>query len=161
MIDDVPVRFVESKKLQTRRLQCGDIVIEVSGGSKNQPTGRSLLITDTLLSQFEQPTVPASFCRLFRPKTQEIGYLLSMHLINIYQAGKTWEYQNQSTGISNFQTKVFLEKELIMMPTDDILEKFYITIDKILNKRYSQESQNLRKIRDLLLPKLLRGENVL
>ncbi|MBS9783515.1 MAG: hypothetical protein KGV46_03075 [Pasteurella sp.] len=158
IIDDVPTRYVESKKLKTRKLQLGDIVIEVSGGSKNQPTGRSLLITETLLSQFEIPIVPASFCRLFRPKTKQLGYLLAIHLQKIYQDGKTWEYQNQSTGISNFQTKIFLEKELIIIPSNEILDKFYNITTSILDKRYSSENQNLIKIRDTLLPKLLSGK---
>ncbi|MDP8100056.1 restriction endonuclease subunit S [Pasteurella atlantica] len=156
-INDVPIRYVENKKLQARRLQHGDIVIEVSGGSKNQPTGRSLLITEKLLSQFEIPIVPASFCRLFRPKTDLLGYLLSIHLQNIYKEGKTWEYQNQSTGISNFQTKIFLEKELVTIPPNEILENFHNIIVSILDKRYSKENKLLQKIRDTLLPKLLSG----
>ncbi len=157
-INDVPIRYVENKKLQARRLQHGDIVIEVSGGSKNQPTGRSLLITEKLLSQFEMPIAPASFCRLFRPQTVQLGYLLSIHLQNIYKEGKTWEYQNQSTGISNFQTKIFLEKELVIIPPNEILEKFHNIIVSILDKRYSTENKLLQEIRDTLLPKLLSGE---
>lgn len=154
----VPIRFIQNSKLKNRKLQNGDIVIEVSGGSKNQPTGRSLFITDLLLSRFEQPIVPASFCRLFRPKTEKIGLILGLHLQKIYQEGKTWQYQNQSTGISNFQTTVFLENEMVVLPCEIILDFFAKRINPIFGKIYSNENQILAKTRDLLLPKLLNGE---
>ncbi|WP_426877661.1 restriction endonuclease subunit S [Glaesserella parasuis] len=155
---DVPTRFVEQKKLKSRKLQHSDIVIEVSGGSKNQPTGRSLLITDKLLSRFNNPIVPASFCRLFRPKSENYGYLLALHLQIIYQQGKTWEYQNQSTGISNFQTTHFLETEKVILPTNKTLMYFAEMVYPIFDKIYSNENQKLTEIRDELLPKLLSGE---
>lgn len=155
---DVPTRFVEQKKLKSRKLQYSDIVIEVSGGSKNQPTGRSLLITDKLLSRFNNPIVPASFCRLFRPKSENYGYLLALHLQIIYQQGKTWEYQNQSTGISNFQTTHFLETEKVILPTNKTLMYFAEMVNPIFDKIYSDENQRLAEIRDELLPKLLSGE---
>ena len=60
----VPVRYTSAKKLTTRKLEHGDIVLEVSGGSKDQPTGRALYLTNGLLSQFDCPVEPASFCRL-------------------------------------------------------------------------------------------------
>lgn len=154
----VPIRFIQNSKLKNRKLQNGDIVIEVSGGSKNQPTGRSLFITDLLLSRFEQPIVPASFCRLFRPKTEEIGLILGLHLQKIYQEGKTWQYQNQSTGISNFQTTVFLENEMVVLPCEIILDFFAERINPIFGKIYSNENQILAQTRDLLLPKLLSGD---
>src|SRR5262245_3505397 len=37
-------RFVKPTSLEKRRLQEGDLVIEVSGGGPDQPVGRSLLI---------------------------------------------------------------------------------------------------------------------
>ncbi len=57
----VPVRYTSQKKLATRKLQDGDIVLEVSGGSKDQPTGRALYLTTRLLQQFDCPVEPAAF----------------------------------------------------------------------------------------------------
>ena len=42
--DAIPKRYIAKNKLKSRKAKYGDIIIEVSGGSKNQPTGRSLLI---------------------------------------------------------------------------------------------------------------------
>lgn len=46
-----PERYVEAKKLKSRRLIDGDIVIEISGGSKGQPTGRSLFMAKAVIDR--------------------------------------------------------------------------------------------------------------
>lgn len=153
----VPVRYVNKKKLQTRQLQDGDIVIEVSGGSPTQPTGRSLFISQKILDGFKEPVEPASFCRLFRPLNVKLGLLLSCHLTKIYSDGKTWIYQNQSTGISNFQTKVFLEKELVVVPDAGVLDAFIHNMRPFIDRIHSGESKKLSALRDTLLPELLSG----
>ncbi|MEG0936421.1 restriction endonuclease subunit S [Comamonas sp.] len=154
----VPIRFTTQKKLKSRQLQAGDIVIEVSGGSKEQPTGRSILITEEILARFDCPLEPASFCRLFRPSQISLSYLLAQHLSFIYKQGKTWEYQNQSTGIANFQTTHFLETELVAVPTDDVLEKFCEIVVPMVKKMNSPQIEQLGKLRDILLPRLISGQ---
>jgi type I restriction enzyme S subunit len=72
--------------------------------------------------------------------------------------GKTWLYQNQSTGISNFQTTVFLEKEILTLPPLILLEEFEKIITPIIKKIDSSERLFLSNLRDTLLPKLLSGE---
>ncbi|MGL6519566.1 hypothetical protein ACSZNZ_23500, partial [Aeromonas caviae] len=136
MIGRVPVRYTSQKKLATRKLQDGDLVLEVSGGSKDQPTGRSLYMTTGLLEQFDCPVEPASFCRLLRPISHEYGVLLSQHMTYIYADGKTWQYQNQSTGIANFQTTHFLETEVVAVPTDDVLKLFAETIRSMIDRSH-------------------------
>ncbi len=155
----VPRRWVEYKKLRKRQLIDGDIVIEISGGSPKQPTGRSIYITHSLLSRFGSAVEPASFCRLFRPKTKPIGSLCAQHLKYIYDKGKMWGYQNQSTGISNFQTKTFLQEELLSTPDNEkILEAFHSQFRPLVDTIYSNRSWILAKIRDALIPKLISGE---
>lgn len=156
--ENVPVRYLNEKKYKTRKLQVGDIVIEISGGSKNQPTGRSLFITENILNNLGNEIAPTSFCRLFRAIDHHIGLLLALHLQIIYQNGKTWLYQNQSTGISNFQTKVFLENEKVIIPDGEVLREFYKHIMTVFSKITTSENKALTELRDTLLPKLLSGE---
>jgi len=154
----VPTRYTSKKKLASRILQAGDIVIEVSGGSPKQPTGRSVRITDSILARFDHPVVCASFCRRFRPKNLALGVLAACHLDALYQAGGTWKYQNQSTGISNFQTTHFLVAEKVVLPPEDIAEKFYKLISPFCERMTANESLTLAQIRDTLLPKLISGD---
>ena len=105
--------------------------------------------------------VPASFCRRFEPKSIQLGLLASIHLNKIYSEGKTWEYQNQSTGIANFQTKYFLEAEQLLIPNHQVLEQFYLLVMPLITKAHNSEQIKLALVRDALLPKLISGELVL
>lgn len=154
----VPVRYTSAKKLATRKLQDGDLVLEVSGGSKDQPTGRALYLTDALLGQFDCPVEPASFCRLLRPIDRNTGLLLAQQLTYIYGIGKTWEYQNQSTGIANFQTTHFLESELVAVPPSEVLAVFADAVRSIVDRGHVSQIQTLTSLRDTLLPRLISGQ---
>jgi type I restriction enzyme S subunit len=154
----VPVRYTSAKKLATRKLQDGDLVLEVSGGSKDQPTGRALYLTDALLGQFDCPVEPASFCRLLRPVDRNTGLLLAQQLTYIYGIGKTWEYQNQSTGIANFQTTHFLESELVAVPPSEVLAVFADAVRSIVDRGHVSQIQILASLRDTLLPRLISGQ---
>jgi type I restriction enzyme S subunit len=157
-IGNIPIRFIKEKKAISRFLKPGDLVIEISGGSKDQPTGRTILITRELLDRLDNSAIPASFCRLIRPK-QGFSEFLGVYFDKIYSEGKTWEYQNQSTGIANFQFKYFEEKEVLALPNDPlIIEAFNELVDPIISTISSNENLDLVKLRDTLLPKLISGE---
>lgn len=157
-LDGVPRRYVSPKKLKSRRLQDGDIVIEISGGSKTQATGRSLYCTDSLLDGFVTPVVPASFCRLFRPADKYLGILLAIHLSSIYAAGKMWNYQVQSTGLANFQTTHFLESELVVVPPEPIRETFFDLVRPLIERQQAASIRTTASLRDALLPRLMSGQ---
>jgi type I restriction enzyme S subunit len=160
-LDSIPRRFVQPSKFPQRRLEPGDVILEISGGTKKQPTGRSLLVTRGVLDVLGGDVVPASFCKLLRPLRREAAYVLAAHLSELYERGGTWKYQNQSTGISNFQYKYFAATEHLPMPADGNLVTEYATMvgplyDKIDVGR--AECETLADLRDTLLPKLLSGE---
>lgn len=157
-IGKIPTRYTTAKKLASRQLQAGDIVLEISGGSPTQPTGRSIFISESTLERFSNAAVCASFCRRFQPKNRDLGALAFMHLQHLYAAGGTWEYQNQSTGIANFQTTRFLESEMVVVPTAELLRVFSAKANSLLKKMSSNENLTLAKLRDSLLPKLISGE---
>ncbi|MDP9993813.1 type I restriction enzyme S subunit [Variovorax boronicumulans] len=157
-LNRVPIRYTSQKKLATRCMKVGDLILEVSGGSRDQPTGRSFRMTANAMREFDCPVEPASFCRLLRPDSLEIGVILGLHLSYIYQQGKTWEYQNQSTGIANFQTAHFLNAELVTRPSAAVAEAFFKIVNPLLERRHDPQGKQLSGLRDTLLPQLLSGE---
>ncbi|WP_286181554.1 restriction endonuclease subunit S [Escherichia ruysiae] len=157
-MSSAPCRWVEPKKLEKRKINNGDIIIEVSGGSPTQSTGRSIFMTEQIISRLGGIIEPASFCRKFEPLSIEIGLIISLHLNKIYNDGKMWEYQNQSTGIANFQTKYFLEAEHIVMPDVEIINTFYNIVMPWIDKSHNNNQIVLSNLRDTLLPKLISGE---
>lgn len=136
----LPIRFEKKAKVRSVELHAGDIVLENSGGTATRPTGRTVLITQTLIDSYDCPVIPASFCRLLRFSPSIDSTFAYYWLQEMYHAGRTWGYQNRSTGLSNFQFKVFSAKEC--MPGISAEEQRHIAcilaeIDKkiVLNNR--------------------------
>lgn len=116
----VPVRWEESKKVARRALREGDLVLEISGGTKDRPTGRSVFVSDGVLRPHHVPVIPASFCRLLRPDPMRVvPRYLYYWLQDMYRDGRTWGYQVQSTGLANFNIEWFLDRELVRVPPLD------------------------------------------
>ncbi|MBK8548414.1 MAG: hypothetical protein IPL63_13905 [Saprospiraceae bacterium] len=56
-----PKRFLHKDKVADLKLKEDDLIIEMSGGSKDQPTGRCAIVTKQLLDYFEHPLVCSNF----------------------------------------------------------------------------------------------------
>jgi type I restriction enzyme, S subunit len=140
----VPYRYHSTSNLRSRRLQAGDIVMEVSGGSKDQPVGRSLLITPAVLAEFDDDVMCASFCKLVRPDTDLVDpAYLYWHLQRIYDNREILQYQVQSTGISNFQFEAFLDQHEVELPPLPVQRR----IGGILSAYDDLIENNTRRIR--------------
>lgn len=156
-----PRRFHTPSNFRNRKLKARDIVFEVSGGSKDQPVGRAVMVPAAVLSRTQSPLICASFCRLIRADaSQLLPELLHLHFERIYANRQIMQYQTQSTGITNFKFTVFLEKEMILQPTKEAQERFAEAVLPMIGlvERLGVENSNLRATRDFLLPKLISGE---
>lgn len=109
----LPVRYEKDSKVNSVALRAGDIVLENSGGTDSRPTGRTVFVTNELIDAYDCPVIPASFCRLLRFDNRANSEFVYYWLQEMYSAGRTWGYQNRSTGLSNFQYKVFADSELL------------------------------------------------
>lgn len=120
-IGNAPQRWETETKVKKRTLDTGDIVLEVSGGTKNRPTGRSIYVTDKMVEESIHPLIPASFCRKIKVDREVANPRFVYYwLQSMYQSGRAWNYQNQSTGIANFQFEQFLDDELVWLPSLNI-----------------------------------------
>lgn len=160
-IESCPLRYHTESNFRSRKLKAGDIVFEVSGGSKGQPVGRALLINQSLLNSYDNDVICASFCKLIRPDKETIlPELIYLHLLEIYANGVIEKYQVQSTGITNFKYEFFLKNDQILVPDREIQQNFADHIIPIFDmiQKLGAKNRNLRRTRDLLLPKLISGE---
>jgi type I restriction enzyme S subunit len=161
-VDSVPYRYHTPSNLRSRRLQTGDIVFEVSGGSKGQPVGRTLLITPELLSAFGGDDVMcASFCKRIQPDQTACGpEMLYLSFLEAYESGEIEQYQVQSTGISNFKWTEYIANTSRVVPPDGLRKCFQEIVRPLLREvaTLGLKSANLRRTRDLLLPRLLSGQ---
>lgn len=158
---DCPLRYHTDSNIRSRKLVANDLVFEVSGGSKAQPVGRCLFVSDRLLRRFDGDVICASFCKLVRANQSQIApELLYHYLLECYTDGTIEQYEVQSTGIKNFKFTVFLDNESLVVPPPEIQRSFVTYVRPIIDSIHvlGRKTELLKKTRDLLLPKLLSGQ---
>ena len=155
----MPTRYILPKNFATKQLTAGDIVVEISGGSPTQSTGRCTAITQSLLDRYDSGMVCTNFCKAIKPKE---GYSLFIYYYWQYLYGKGifFSYENGTTGIKNLDFSGFIETETILIPPVDKVIAFDDYCKSIFNQIFANGKQNehLAVLRDTLLPKLMSGE---
>ncbi len=155
------LRYHKASNFKTRQLIKDDIVFEVSGGSKDQLLGRTLLITKDLLKFFNSNVICASFCKLIRPNQKNVNPLFLKYFFKLYyDTGMVGTFQTQSTGISNYHFEDFLNFQTLNVPDITTQSKFENTVQPIIEEKdaLSLENSTLKQSRDLLLPRLISGK---
>jgi type I restriction enzyme S subunit len=157
----VGLRYHKESSLPNRRLIAGDILFEVSGGSANQPIGRTLLITPEVLEAFDEDMICASFCKRLVPIDKDLAVYLFLFLDHIRSTGELLAYKKDSaSALQNFNFKAFLEGQYICVPPSHLLLAFSEIVWTLLSQaaQLAITIDRLVKARDLLLPRLMNGE---
>ena len=155
----MPIRYILPKNFASKQLVNGDIVVEISGGSPTQSTGRAAAISSSLLARYDKGMVCTNFCKALKPIT---GY--SMYVYHywqyLYDQGVFFSYENGTTGIKNLDISGFLETEPISIAPEMLVNKFDTFCQAVFSKVYANglENEQLALVRDTLLPKLMSGE---
>lgn len=155
----MPTRFILSKNYTAKKLVDGDIVVEISGGSPTQSTGRAAPVSESLLGRYNRGMVCTNFCKAIKPK-QGYSMFVYHYWQHLYDAGVFFGYENGTTGIKNLDINGFIETEEIVIPPLNIVGRFDAVCQAIANKVYANglENERLANLRDALLPKLMSGE---
>ncbi len=157
----IPYRYHSKTNLRTRALQDGDIIFEVSGGSKTEGVARTALIRQAILEQFGGQVMCASFCKLIRPANARMSQYLYDTFLYLRSSGETTKYDKRSaSSIVNYRWKDFLEQQMMPVPSEVVLEKYNNLSGNIYQKilSCSRTIQTAKLARDYLLPKLMSGE---
>lgn len=155
----MPIRYILPKNYEKKHLVEGDIVVEISGGSPTQSTGRCAVISQALLDRYEQKIVCTNFCKALKP-LDGYSHFLYYYWTYLYEKGCFFAYENGTTGIKNLDIAGIIENEFLQLPPIEIMEKFNELCDKLASTIFSNgtETERLAQLRDALLPKLMSGE---
>jgi type I restriction enzyme, S subunit len=114
-LDDSDIAYldVEAKKLEKRRLQFGDIILEKSGGGPKQPVGRVALFDKT-----EGDFSFSNFTAALRVRdSRELDFrFLHKYLHWTYLSGITEGMQSHSTGIRNLDGDAYKAIKITFPP---------------------------------------------
>lgn len=156
-----PIRFIKQSKFKSIEPKDGDIILEISGGTETQSTGRSIYISSFNRQLFEYPIIFSNFCRLLRPKENYYTYYLYLYLKYLYINDEFFSLENGTSGIKNLDYKTLLYDLKYPMPKNtEIYLSFYENVSILFEKidKNKFQIQTLEKLRDTLLPKLMSGE---
>ncbi|MGB2971140.1 MAG: restriction endonuclease subunit S [Candidatus Competibacter sp.] len=117
-ISSTPRRHISRHIADRKKLQPWDVIIEAAGGTKNQITGRTVLLRPQLFSRSELPMTCASFSRFIRFKRElcDPEYIF-WYLQYLYTSGLMHAYHTQHTGVARFQWTTFAEREPLKIPS--------------------------------------------
>ncbi len=157
-LNDVPTRHITSKH-SDRLLEDGDIVIEISGGSPVQATGRVALITKGVIERNGGALVCSNFCQSFSMKKRVLLEYFYYLWQSLYDNDNMFNFEGKTSGIKNFQTDVFLANHWFEAQ-EQLIEKFHAIVSQyhLMIDKNIIENNNLTKQRDELLPLLMNGQ---
>lgn len=105
------IRYLKTASIEKRELKDNDIVIEISGGSTEQPVGRSIIIDKD--KQDDQIYVCSNFFRLLRVDENEIlPSFLNYYFKLLYDTRIIEQYQSNSTNLRNLKFKQFIAQKI-------------------------------------------------
>lgn len=154
-----PTRYVLEKNSH-KLLEIGDFIIEISGGSPVQSTGRMAFITEETLERFDNPLICSNFCKAVTLKDEKSIYNFAYEWNRLYDAGVLFGWEGKTSGIKNLLFDSFVTNHKVVLPSKESMELFYNKVKPIHAKiqKNLQQNQKLAELRDWLLPMLMNGQ---
>ena len=157
---NAPIRYILEKNYENKKLNPNNIIIEISGGSPTQSTGRTAYITKSILDMYNFPLLCTNFCRAIEAKSDILSPFVYMNLKLMYEDDIFFNWENGTTGIKNLALNDMLSNLEVKSPNEIDLKDFYLLFNSIINKMSNNSNENIKleQLRDTLLPKLMNGE---
>jgi restriction endonuclease S subunit len=158
------VRSVPTRTAETRLLEQGDIVVEVSGGGPTQPVGRVVLIDDAALRSNKLPLILSNFCRRIVLSHQVISTYVYYQLLYKYRRGETERFQTATTNIRNLNFKKYLAETTLDLAPRPEQERIVAAIEEQFSRldagvaALKRARQNLKRMRAAVLQAAVTGQ---
>ena len=156
---DMPTRFILEKN-KNKLLTNFDIVIEISGGSPTQSTGRIVGIIENVLIRFELPLICSNFCKAVSLNEHKTFYNFVYEWKNLHDNGVLFSWEGKTSGIKNLLFDSFVTNYHIAQPPIDLMKQFFDYASSVDKKTQLllKQNQELTQLRDWLLPMLMNGQ---
>ena len=155
---NLPARYISERKTD-KLLSVGDIVIEMSGGSPTQATGRSCYVSQGLLDAYNGKLTCTNFCNSLKLKEMdETAYFLFVWRM-FYQAGLMFNFEGKTSGLKNLQIDSLLATKWVFPPKEleAKFNKLHLSVTAQTDN-CKKEISRLSALRDFLLPVLMNGQ---
>ena len=155
-ISDAPTRYILEKNFNAKKICPNNMVVEISGGSPVQATGRIALVPERVLTYRGSNIICSNFCRVLKVEADYLYYFLQNWLY-LYRNGVMFNYENSSTGLKNFNFNAFVEEQTIRIPPKELTAKFNAMIEPIYKEIFNVgfEIENLKSTLEHILPRIM------
>lgn len=120
------LRYLKNSSLEKRQLKENDLIIEVSGGSPDQPVGRTIFISSDDIQKFQYPITCSNFFRLLRFNNKINSKFINYYFKFLYETKIIESYQSNSTNLRNLKFNQFLNQNI---PVPQALEEQQEIVD--------------------------------
>lgn len=142
---NIPKRYISNKSKSQRELEVGDLVVEKSGGSPTQSTGRIAFISRKMVE--EQSVVCSNFCCALRIKKEWNPKYVYYFWRFLYNSGIFFNFEGKTSGLKNLQ----LDNALVSIEIPFVARAKQDEIADILSKIEEKISLNREINRNLSL----------
>lgn len=156
---EAPERYILEKN-EYKVLADGDLIIEISGGSTTQSTGRICYINENVLKRFENDLITSNFCKAIELNSKEYMYWFYVLWCKLYENNVFFKYEGKTTGIKNLLFDMLCSDYKIIIPNEVIIRKYNEKVHRLFEtiQKNQLENQELASLRDFLLPLLMNGQ---
>ena len=157
--EKAPIRFIHQYN-KDKILSNFDMVIEISGGSPTQSTGRIAAITPELQNRFQYPLICSNFCKAISMRDSNYFYNFFYQWKNFYKSGLLFNWEGKTSGIKNLLFENFINNYKTTKPPIELARNFNKLILPLEKKRQSLlfEIKELKSLREWLLPMLMNSQ---
>ncbi|MGL5013713.1 MAG: restriction endonuclease subunit S [Bacteroidales bacterium] len=154
-----PIRFILDKN-KNKILSEGDLVVEISGGSPTQSTGRITIITSGTKMRFNDSLICSNFCQAVTLKDRQSSFYVFYMWKMFYDSDVLFNFEGKTSGIKNFLFETFVDYNSWYFPPTNLIHNFQSYASDISNNKENllRANQELRSLRDWLLPMLMNGQ---
>lgn len=154
-----PTRYTLKKNVH-KQLESHDLIVEISGGSPTQSTGRLAYLIDETLERFQNPLICSNFCKAVTLKEEKQLYYFAQTWQMLYDNDALFCWEGKTSGIKNLLFDGFVNSYNVPVPNNELVEKFNKTAHSVEVKKQAnlKEIQHLTQLRDWLLPMLMNGQ---
>lgn len=156
---EAPDRFINKKNL-FKILKKGDLIIEISGGSPTQSTGRICYINTNVLKRFKSELITSNFCKAISLIDEDFMYWFYNLWCKLYDCGVFFKYEGKTTGIKNLLFEMLCRNYPIIIPDTNVIKMYNSKIEKMFDtiQQNLLENTELISLQDFLLPLLMNGQ---
>ena len=149
IFDQLPIRYIKESSLQKNGLQVGNIIIEKSGGSPTQSTGRVAYVSHESLEN-RGNIVCSNFCAAFSIKPEWDSQYIFYYLQYFYHKGVFFNFEGKTSGLHNLlieQAFKAIPIKKIPLPEQKRIASILSALDKkiALNRQINQNLEALAR----------------